>query len=82
MQDAVPLILQLSRDLIEVVKDLLIQNQTVGFQNIREQPTYIDFEIMRCLFHRSHSIFHVVTYSDFMVPMTIATLVGGTSLCQ
>jgi DNA-binding Lrp family transcriptional regulator len=30
-------------------QDLLIQNQTVVFQNVREQPTYIDFKIMRCL---------------------------------
>ncbi len=30
-------------------QDLLIQNQTVAFQNVREQPTYIDFKIMRCL---------------------------------
>jgi DNA-binding Lrp family transcriptional regulator len=30
-------------------QDLLIQNQTVEFQNVRELPTYIDFKIMRCL---------------------------------
>ena len=36
--------------LAEVIgRDLLIQNQTVVFQNVREQPTYIDFKIMRCL---------------------------------
>ncbi len=36
--------------LAEVIgQDLLIQNQTVVFQNVREQPTYIDFKIMRCL---------------------------------
>ncbi|MGH9979360.1 MAG: winged helix-turn-helix transcriptional regulator, partial [Nitrososphaeraceae archaeon] len=29
--------------------DVLIQNQTVVFQNVREQPTYVDFKIMRCL---------------------------------
>ncbi|HEX9320238.1 MAG TPA: winged helix-turn-helix transcriptional regulator [Nitrososphaeraceae archaeon] len=33
-------------------KDMLIQNQTVAFQNVREQPTYIDFKIMRCLLDR------------------------------
>lgn len=30
-------------------QDLLIQNQTVEFQNVRERPSYIDFKIMRCL---------------------------------
>lgn len=36
--------------LVDVIgQDLLIQNQTVVFQNVREQPTYIDFMIMRCL---------------------------------
>jgi hypothetical protein len=36
--------------LVDVIgQDLLIQNQTVVFQNVREQPTYIDFKIMRCL---------------------------------
>ena len=30
-------------------QDLLIQSQTVVFQNVREQPTYTDFKIMRCL---------------------------------
>ena len=29
--------------------DLLIQNQIVEFQNVREQPTYADFKIMRCI---------------------------------
>lgn len=36
--------------LIDMIgQDLLIQNQTVVFQNVREQPTYTDFKIMRCL---------------------------------
>jgi DNA-binding Lrp family transcriptional regulator len=36
--------------LVDVIgQDLLIQNQTVVFQNVREQPTYTDFKIMRCL---------------------------------
>lgn len=36
--------------LVDVIgQDQLIQNQTVVFQNVREQPTYVDFEIMRCL---------------------------------
>jgi DNA-binding Lrp family transcriptional regulator len=36
--------------LVEVIgQDLLIQNQTAVFQNVREQPTYIDFKIIRCL---------------------------------
>ena len=36
--------------LIDVIgQDLLIQNQTVVFENVREQPTYIDFKIIRCL---------------------------------
>ena len=36
--------------LVDVIgQDLLIQNQTVAFENVREQPTYIDFKIMRCL---------------------------------
>ena len=30
-------------------QDLLIQYQTVVFENVREQPTYPDFKIMRCL---------------------------------
>jgi DNA-binding MarR family transcriptional regulator len=30
-------------------QDLLIQYQTVVFENVREQPTYTDFKIMRCL---------------------------------
>lgn len=37
--------------LVDVIgQDLLIQNQTVVFQNVREQPTFTDFKIMRCLF--------------------------------
>jgi DNA-binding Lrp family transcriptional regulator len=36
--------------LVDVIgQDHLIQNQTVAFQNVREQPTYVDFKIMRCL---------------------------------
>ena len=36
--------------LVDVIgQDLLIQNQTVAFENVREQPTYTDFKIMRCL---------------------------------
>jgi DNA-binding Lrp family transcriptional regulator len=36
--------------LIDVIgQNLLIRNQTVVFQNVREQPTYTDFKIMRCL---------------------------------
>lgn len=36
--------------LVDVIgQDLLIQNQTAVFQNVREQPTSIDFKIMRCL---------------------------------
>jgi DNA-binding Lrp family transcriptional regulator len=36
--------------LVDVIgQDLLIQNQTVVFPNVREQPTYTDFKIMRCL---------------------------------
>jgi DNA-binding Lrp family transcriptional regulator len=36
--------------LVDVIgQDLLIQNQTVDLQNVREQPTYADFKIMRCL---------------------------------
>jgi DNA-binding Lrp family transcriptional regulator len=36
--------------LVDVIgQDLLIQNQTVAFQYVREQPTYADFKIMRCL---------------------------------
>jgi len=36
--------------LVDVIgQDLLIQNQTVVFQNVRDQPTYVDFKIMRCL---------------------------------
>lgn len=36
--------------LVDVIgQDLLIQNQTAVFQNVREQPTYIDFKIIRCL---------------------------------
>jgi DNA-binding Lrp family transcriptional regulator len=36
--------------LVDVIgQDHLIQNQTVVFQNVRDQPTYVDFEIMRCL---------------------------------
>jgi DNA-binding Lrp family transcriptional regulator len=36
--------------LVDVIgQDLLIQNQTVVFQNVREQPTYTDFKIMRYL---------------------------------
>ena len=36
--------------LVDVIgQNLLIQNQTVVFQNVREQPTYTDFKIMRCL---------------------------------
>ena len=30
-------------------QDLLIQNQTIVFPSVREQPTYTDFKIMRCL---------------------------------
>ena len=40
--------------LVDVIgQDLLIQNQTVVFQNVREQPTYTDFKIMRCLLDNS-----------------------------
>jgi DNA-binding Lrp family transcriptional regulator len=36
--------------LVDVIgQNLLIQNQTIVFQNVREQPTYTDFKIMRCL---------------------------------
>jgi DNA-binding Lrp family transcriptional regulator len=36
--------------LVDVIgQDLLIQNQTIAFPSIREQPTYTDFKIMRCL---------------------------------
>jgi DNA-binding Lrp family transcriptional regulator len=36
--------------LVDVVgQDLLIQNLSIVFQNVREQPTYTDFKIMRCL---------------------------------
>jgi DNA-binding Lrp family transcriptional regulator len=36
--------------LVDVIgQDLLIQNQTVVFQNVIEQPAYVDFKIMRCL---------------------------------
>lgn len=36
--------------LVDVIgQDHLIQNQTLAFQNVREQPTYVDFKIMRCL---------------------------------
>jgi DNA-binding Lrp family transcriptional regulator len=36
--------------LVDVIgKDLLIQNQIVEFQNVREQPTHADFKIMRYL---------------------------------
>jgi DNA-binding Lrp family transcriptional regulator len=36
--------------LVDVIgQDQLIRNQTVVFQNVREQPTYTDFKIMRCL---------------------------------
>ena len=36
--------------LVDVIgQDLLIQNQTVVFPSVREQPTYTDFKIMRCL---------------------------------
>lgn len=36
--------------LAEVVgQDLLIQNQTITFPSVREQPTHTDFKIMRCL---------------------------------
>ena len=30
-------------------QDLLMQNQTIVFPSVREQPTYTDFKIMRCL---------------------------------
>jgi Winged helix-turn-helix DNA-binding len=36
--------------LVDVIgQDLLLQNQTVVLQNVREQPTYVDFKIIRCL---------------------------------
>ena len=36
--------------LVDVIgQDSLIQNQSVELQNVREQPTYADFKIMRCL---------------------------------
>jgi DNA-binding Lrp family transcriptional regulator len=36
--------------LVDVIgQDLLIQNQTIAFPSVREQPTYTDFKIMRCL---------------------------------
>ena len=38
---------------LAIGQDLLIQNQTALFQNVREQPTYIDFKIMKCLLDKS-----------------------------
>jgi DNA-binding Lrp family transcriptional regulator len=36
--------------LVDVIgQDLLIQSQTIAFPNVREQPTYADFKIMKCL---------------------------------
>ena len=36
--------------LVDVIgQDLLIQSQTIAFPNVREQPTYTDFKIMKCL---------------------------------
>jgi DNA-binding Lrp family transcriptional regulator len=35
--------------LVDLVGQDLIQNQTIAFPSVREQPTYTDFKIMRCL---------------------------------
>jgi DNA-binding Lrp family transcriptional regulator len=36
--------------LVDVIgQDLMIQNQTIAFPRVREQPTYTDFKIMKCL---------------------------------
>jgi DNA-binding transcriptional regulator LsrR (DeoR family) len=35
--------------LADVIGQDLIQNQTIPFSSVREQPTYSDFKIIRCL---------------------------------
>jgi DNA-binding Lrp family transcriptional regulator len=71
--------------LVDVIgKDQLVQNQTVEFQNVRDQPTYIDFKIMRCLLDNPRmeisDIAQRISRSSKTVARRLEKLIGNHAL--
>ena len=63
--------------LVDVIgQNLLIQNQTVVFQNVREQPTYTDFKIMRCLLDNPRMEISDIAEKISMSSKTVARRLG------
>jgi DNA-binding Lrp family transcriptional regulator len=63
--------------LVDVIgQDHLIQNQTVVFQNVRDQPTYVDFEIMRCLLDNPRIQISDIAEKISMSSKTVARRLG------
>lgn len=63
--------------LVDVIgQDLLIQSQTVVIQDVREQPTYTDFKIMRCLLDNPRMEISDIAEKISMSSKTVARRLG------